>query len=138
MMDVSDGLAKDLRALTPCGAWPAIEEAVVPISTAARVRARCTGQPPLRHALCDGEDYELVFVVTGRADRAALERAWRRRFPRLRLTCLGRFVPVGRYPPARSTCRFFKAMNTCSRFRRTPESKESPAAPPADSPSQFE
>jgi thiamine-monophosphate kinase len=98
MMDVSDGLAKDLRALTPCGAWPAIEEAVVPISTAARVRARCTGQPPLRHALCDGEDYELVFAVTGRADRSALERAWRRRFPHLRLTRLGRFVPVGKKP----------------------------------------
>jgi thiamine-monophosphate kinase len=98
MMDVSDGLAKDLHALTPSGAWPAIEEAMVPISTAARVCARSTGQTPLRHALGDGEDYELAFVVAGRADRAALERAWRRRFPRLRLTCLGRFVSARQIP----------------------------------------
>jgi len=98
MMDVSDGLAKDLHALTPPGAWPAIGEAAVPISAAARARARDTGQTPLRHALGDGEDYELVFAVAARANRAALEAAWRRRFPRLRLTCLGRFVSVCRIP----------------------------------------
>jgi len=98
MMDVSDGLAKDLPALTPRGAQPAVEEAAVPISAAARVRSRATGLAPLWHALCDGEDYELVLVVAGRADRAALERAWRRRFPRLRLTCIGRFVAAGAAP----------------------------------------
>ncbi len=32
MMDVSDGLAKDLRALTPPGAKPAIDAATVPVS----------------------------------------------------------------------------------------------------------
>ena len=98
MMDVSDGLAKDLPALAPRGARPALAAGMVPISAAARVRARATGQTPLSHALGDGEDYELVFVVAGPARRAALERAWRRRFPRLRLTCIGRFVSAGRIP----------------------------------------
>jgi thiamine-monophosphate kinase len=95
MMDISDGLAKDLHALTPPGTRPAIEAAAVPVSSAARASAVRTGRSPLHHALCDGEDYELVFAVAGRAAGASLERAWRRRFPRTRLTRIGRFVATG-------------------------------------------
>ena len=95
MMDVSDGLAKDLPALTPAGTWPAISAAAVPISAAARTVAARTGRSPLHQALCDGEDYELVFAVAGRAAGTALERAWRRRFPRIRLTLIGRFIVAG-------------------------------------------
>ena len=99
MMDVSDGLAKDLYALTPPGAQPALEAAAIPVSPAARTYARRTGRTPLHHALSDGEDYELVFAVAGRAGRVALERAWRRAFPRVRLTCIGRFVSARKVPP---------------------------------------
>lgn len=99
MMDVSDGLAKDLHDLTPPGARPALTAAAIPVSAAARAWARRTGRTPLHHALCDGEDYELVFAAAGRTDRAALGRAWRRTFPRTRLTCIGRFVPAGNVPP---------------------------------------
>lgn len=81
MMDVSDGLAKDLGALTPVGASPRLDAEVLPLRRGADVR----------NALTEGEDYELLFAVAGRADRAALEQAWRRRFPRTRLTCIGRF-----------------------------------------------
>ena len=129
MMDVSDGLAKDLPALTPPGIRPAIEEAAVPISAAARVRARDTGQTPLHHALSDGEDYELVFVVAGRADRAALERAWRRRFPRVRLTCLGRFVADGELPAGTIDLATFQGYEHLRGFRRTPEN-QLPLLPP--------
>jgi len=80
MMDLSDGLAKDLPALTPAGTEPAIDETAVPVSAAARTLARRTAQSPLFHAFCDGEDYELVFAVARRADRAAFERAWHQRF----------------------------------------------------------
>ena len=52
----------------------------------------------VRAALCDGEDYELLFAVAAPADRAAFERAWRRAFPRTRLSCLGRFVRRGQLP----------------------------------------
>lgn len=90
LMDVSDGLAKDIQALTPRGARPVIETAKVPISRSARTLARSTGRAPIDHALSDGEDYELLFVVNGQADREGFEAAWRREFP-LRLTCLGRF-----------------------------------------------
>ncbi|MCC7487893.1 MAG: thiamine-phosphate kinase [Burkholderiales bacterium] len=81
MMDVSDGLAKDLGALTPAGSTPRLDAAALPVRRGSDVRG----------ALTDGEDYELLFAVAGRADRNALQRAWRRRFPRTRLTCLGRF-----------------------------------------------
>ena len=99
MMDVSDGLAKDLFSLTPPGAAPALQSAAIPISADARRRARATGRPALEHALGDGEDYELLFALAARADRPAFERAWRRAFPRLALSAIGRLVPAGRLPP---------------------------------------
>lgn len=99
MMDVSDGLAKDLYALTPSGATPALQAAAIPISSDARTLARRTGHDPLRHALCDGEDYELVFAVARRTDGAAFEGAWRKSFPTTRLTCIGQFLPADKIPP---------------------------------------
>jgi thiamine-monophosphate kinase len=88
MMDVSDGLAKDLHALTPRGAIPTLEAAALPRRVGADVRA----------ALTNGEDYELVFALAARADRDAFARAWRKRFPRVRLTCIGRFASAGAQP----------------------------------------
>lgn len=88
MMDLSDGLAKDIGALTPKGCSPAILARSLPRRTGATVRA----------ALCDGEDYELVLGVSARARRAPFEAAFRRAFPRTRLTCIGRFAPRGAVP----------------------------------------
>jgi thiamine-monophosphate kinase len=98
MMDISDGLAKDLRALTPPGAKPAIDAAAVPVSAAARHLAVQTKKSPLHHALCDGEDYELVFALAKAADGAAFEKTWRRAFPRTRLTRIGQFVRAKKLP----------------------------------------
>ena len=98
MMDLSDGVAKDLAALTPAGAAPALKAAAIPISADARACAAASGRSPLDHALGDGEDYELLFVVADRADHEAFTRAWRRRFSRTRLSYLGRFVKRGQSP----------------------------------------
>jgi thiamine-monophosphate kinase len=89
MLDVSDGLAKDVRALTPPGAEPALDAAALP----------CRRGRDLRAALSDGEDYELLFAVAGGADTSALVRAWRKKFPRTRLSCIGQLVPRGQRPP---------------------------------------
>lgn len=97
MMDVSDGLAKDLDSLTPAGLLPALDAASVPASAAARRRAKNSKRTPLAHALSDGEDYELLIVVRVR-DAARLERDWRRRFPTLPLTRIGRFVRKNQLP----------------------------------------
>jgi thiamine-monophosphate kinase len=88
MLDVSDGLAKDLRALAPKGAVPALEAAAIPLRAGADVRA----------ALTDGEDYELVFALAARANRDAFVRAWLKKFPRIKLSCLGRFVRPNALP----------------------------------------
>ncbi|MEO6874136.1 MAG: thiamine-phosphate kinase [Opitutaceae bacterium] len=85
MLDVSDGLAKDLHALTPRGTAPALDPAALPRRAGASLAA----------ALGDGEDYELVFSFSARGQRAAFERAWKQVFPRTRLSCLGRFVRPG-------------------------------------------
>ncbi|HZZ17852.1 MAG TPA: thiamine-phosphate kinase [Opitutaceae bacterium] len=89
MMDVSDGLAKDLATLTPRGLAPALFKALVP---------RRAGSS-LREALCDGEDYELLFTAAPGLKRASLENAWKRAFPRTPLTCVGRMVRKGEVPP---------------------------------------
>lgn len=98
MMDLSDGLAKDVWSLCPRGLEPALDPEAIPVAAAARRRARRSGRAPLAHALEDGEDYELLVAVRG--DRAArFAAAWRRRFPRILLTRLGTFVAAGRRPP---------------------------------------
>jgi thiamine-monophosphate kinase len=89
MMDVSDGLAKDLPALTPAGATAALYAGMLPLNPGAGIR----------EALGDGEDYELVIGVASGTRREKLEQAWRKAFPRTRLTCIGRFVRRGARPP---------------------------------------
>jgi thiamine-monophosphate kinase len=98
MMDLSDGLAKDLRALTPPGTKPAVDAAAVPVSPAARRLAVQTRKSPLHHALSDGEDYELVIALAGATNHAAFEKAWLRAFPRTRLTRIGQFVRTKSLP----------------------------------------
>lgn len=91
MMDVSDGLATDLpRLMAASGTGARLRQGAVPVSAAARRAARGDGRPAWQHALCDGEDFELLFTVRGRqAD--AFERAWPRQF-RLPCTRIGTVI----------------------------------------------
>lgn len=98
MMDVSDGLAKDLGALTSPGLAPALRPTAVPISAAARRWAATSKRSPLFHALSDGEDYELLIVVRVRSSPVRFEHDWRKRFPSLPLTQLGHFCRNGQLP----------------------------------------
>lgn len=82
MMDVSDGLAKDLHALTPTAAMPALDADRIPCRHGCDVRA----------ALTDGEDYELVCAVAANTDCNQFERSWRKAFPRTALTHIGHFA----------------------------------------------
>jgi thiamine-monophosphate kinase len=96
MMDVSDGVAKDLGDLTPAGLAPALCAAAIPISAAAHRQAPRSGRSPLAHALGDGEDYELLIVVRKTSTR--FERDWKKRFPRVPLSHIGNFVPATQVP----------------------------------------
>jgi thiamine-monophosphate kinase len=97
MIDLSDGLAKDLPAITPENAEPSISPNDVPVSRDALRLSKKSNRTALSHALSDGEDYELLFDVGKATDRAAFESAWPRRF-KTPLTCLGRFVKKGGRP----------------------------------------
>jgi thiamine-monophosphate kinase len=95
MIDLSDGLAGDLRHLLAPGQLGAeLLTRAIPISRAARLRARAesSSKPPLLSALTDGEDYELLFTVASR-DATRLRDAWAGQFPKVRLGCIGRITP---------------------------------------------
>jgi thiamine-monophosphate kinase len=78
MMDLSDGLATDLpRLLEESRAGAVLDAATIPVSAAARRAGG--GMLPLSHALCDGEDFELLFTVR-REKAPALIAGWKRRF----------------------------------------------------------
>ncbi len=83
MMDLSDGLGADLPRLAKAsGVAFEVDEQSLP-------RARgCS----VAEAINDGEDYELLFALSPNA-AATLEEKWRKKFPRLPLSRIGRFVP---------------------------------------------
>ena len=100
MMDLSDGLGKDLAAILPPGSSAAIDLQQLPISPAARKCAVADSLAAEQHAFCDGEDYELLFTISGETDFEDFSMKWREQFPDLRLSCLGRIQtshPAGRY-----------------------------------------
>lgn len=105
MIDLSDGLAGDLRhVLQASGVGAELRAASIPISPAARRRGRTSearegiavpvrpeGPPPLVAALTDGEDFELLFAVAP-GDAVPLLDGWKRAFPEVRLSCIGRIT----------------------------------------------
>lgn len=92
MIDLSDGLAGDLRHLLRENGFGAeLLETAIPISLDARIRARdgVSPKPPLLAALTDGEDFELLFTVPSKSAVPLLD-GWKQRFPDTRLSCIGR------------------------------------------------
>ncbi len=63
MIDLSDGLASDLRHILPAAATALVDASRLPLSDGAKQAAGRSGKPAWRHAMCDGEDYELCFAV---------------------------------------------------------------------------
>ena len=86
MMDLSDGLGAvlpRLAAASQCGFR--LDRESIPVSRGASID----------QAISDGEDYELLFTIAP-AVRTRLETAWRRKFPRLPLTCIGELIQPSR------------------------------------------
>jgi len=80
MMDLSDGLGADLPRLARASKVGfKIDFESLPLNRGVKVNDAISG----------GEDYELLFAIPPR-DSACLERCWRKRFPRVRLTRIGR------------------------------------------------
>ena len=92
MLDISDGLAGDLRhMLTASRVGAEVLAPSIPVSREARAAAKggSSTKSALLAALSDGEDFELLFTVAGR-DAVPLLDAWRKQFPQLPLTCIGK------------------------------------------------
>ena len=92
MLDLSDGLAGDLRHILNASRVGAeLLATSIPISREARLAAKASpsAKPALLAALTDGEDFELLFTVASR-DAVPLLDAWRKQFPKLPLTCVGK------------------------------------------------
>lgn len=79
MMDISDGLAKDLPRLAKAsGTGYRIEFDRIPLNEGCN----------LEDGLADGEDYELLFTIDS-SGQAAIEENWRQAFPECPLTVIG-------------------------------------------------
>jgi thiamine-monophosphate kinase len=82
MIDLSDGLGSDLPRLAEAsGTGFEIDLSALPKN------AGCS----VEQALTDGEDYELLFAVSDE-DGAKLEPDWKKAFPELPLTRIGRLT----------------------------------------------
>ncbi|MEO8426561.1 MAG: thiamine-phosphate kinase [Verrucomicrobiota bacterium] len=94
MIDLSDGLAGDLRHILNASQVGAeLFSKAIPVSRAARLAARreFSAKTPVRAALTDGEDFELLFTVPSREAVNLLDE-WKKQFTDLRLTCIGKIT----------------------------------------------
>ena len=94
MIDLSDGLAGDLRhLLNASNVGGDLLSTAIPISRAAKLHARSesSANPPLLAALTDGEDFELLFTVAS-ADAVPLLDGWKKKFPGVKLSCIGKIT----------------------------------------------
>jgi thiamine-monophosphate kinase len=85
MMDVSDGLAKDLPRLgsaSRCGF--VLERGALPVSEGSTVE----------QALGDGEDFEILFSMEPSRVQELIH-AWKSKFPDVRLSAIGKLVEPG-------------------------------------------
>jgi thiamine-monophosphate kinase len=83
MIDLSDGLGADLPRLAAASKLGfKIDIGSLPLNPGCKID----------HAISDGEDYELLFAISPR-ERNRIERSWKKKFPKLLLTGIGRFNP---------------------------------------------
>ena len=94
MIDLSDGLAGDLRHILKASRVGAeLLTTSIPVSRQAKLasKAESSAKPPVLAALTDGEDFELLFTVAAK-DAVPLLDAWKKQFPKLALTCIGKIT----------------------------------------------
>ena len=93
MIDLSDGLATDLRYLTDKKLGAEILTTALPIRREAKLFAKDnpSGKTTLLAALTDGEDYELLFTVAAKYAVALLD-DWNLKFPETSLKCIGKIT----------------------------------------------
>ena len=93
MIDLSDGLASDLRHLLTPQTGAEILTSALPIRRAAKEHAQAnpSSKTALLAALTDGEDYELLFTTPPK-DAVAVLDGWTNQFPDTSLKCIGKIT----------------------------------------------
>ena len=93
MIDLSDGLASDLRHILTTHTGAEILTSSLPIRRAARENAQANpgSKTALLAALTDGEDYELLFTVSPKDAITVLD-GWKKQFPNTSLKCIGKII----------------------------------------------
>jgi len=98
MIDLSDGLAKDLAHLCRDGQGDTLAAQLwadrLPISAAAHAASHRDHTPPWQHALGDGEDYELCFTVPAEHAQSVVPSE----IDGVPITPIGRMMPAGQGP----------------------------------------
>jgi thiamine-monophosphate kinase len=98
MIDISDGLASDLRHILSASAVGAeLDAEKIPISSAVSEKVKETFvtqniSSKLYAALCDGEDFELLFTIDKKYQDELIMK-WHVAFPDLKLSIIGRIIP---------------------------------------------
>ena len=94
LMDISDGLAGDLRhILKASNVGAELLRSAIPVSRAAHEISKRgdAAKPALVAALTDGEDFELLFTIASKSAVPLLD-AWKQQFPTLKLSCIGKII----------------------------------------------
>ncbi len=92
MIDLSDGLAADLRHLLGKKFGAELRTPAIPISHAASEQAKVNpAKTATIAALTDGEDYELLFTLPAK-QAVSLHDQWKEKFPDLPLHCIGKIT----------------------------------------------
>jgi len=89
VIDISDGLAKDLPEILPPDSDAQIDLAALPISADAKKLEKQDKRPALTHALTDGEDYELLFALNSSVNPKIFAADWKKTFS-TKLTKIGK------------------------------------------------
>ena len=98
MVDVTDGIAKELQFLANESSSIEIELGSIPIAQSAQLLAEKSSETTLQKAFCDGEDYELLFTLNHSIQSTQFESNWKQQFPQTPLTKIGTIVeknPLG-------------------------------------------
>jgi thiamine-monophosphate kinase len=80
MIDISDGLGKDLLSLLAENQIALLDSEKIPTSNDAEKLSRKSGKTPLQHAFSDGEDYELLFTLDSKSNEDQFIQEWYRNF----------------------------------------------------------
>ena len=94
MMDLSDGLAGDLRHILNASKVGAdLFSESIPVTRDAKLKAKneSSAKPPVLAALTDGEDYELLFTVPSKMAVGVID-GWKENFPETKITCIGKIT----------------------------------------------